>query len=795
MAHDKEVYMLQLSENDKITLKMQQNRPNILWVKLVIDQKEVHRKSCSKDVKERIEAANQFVSNHNELPNKRQMWADLTRLARNKDRSVCGIVVPFIVEQISKKIVSEDADERFIALVLLRNVTFSIFPNKQKMWDCLVELVDDSQDFISYDASSVLSSAFDQVPDKQLAWKNLVGLKNVQHSYARYEVVAVLISSFSQIKDEQQKQKACQDICEFIESHDIITKRAVANSLGDVFTNVPDEQKKQVWDILHTFTKEKDVYIRRAAAKSLGAAFSSIPNKQEAWRDLSRLASANEDSIDVKKMAAISLGLAFSLIPDKEEAYKILIEMSKHDSKDIKVAANYSLGRVHIFKASQADNKKDRGNELKDAIRFFEVVTEDSNYNWINPSRFCLPFYRPYYTIVYDRQEIDKERIDRDLSALKTIIERSMNSKKISKSKNRMLKILEDINVLVTGMEDRDNSKNPDYDVNGEIFGKLKQCCNNITDLIVQIESDVPTAAKIIKEDMKPYRIDIKKIQKEARLLCEEAKGTTLEKPACSVYDTVQKLDVENGEKKTEIFLDTIISELKPIIKQISKAQSINTSKSEEKISIAEEYEKFLNFVSDVRTVGEKLEMFSDFMAYMRTEMAYMRTEMSSMRTELDNIKRMLEETFTDLTETSDKIQNKKEGKALKKLVTRVRRLKDQGDGKAENSLKEFSLKFDSEKNSIIHAIENSDISEKEKVDGIASVRNFSCKNIQNELTNRFNKLTKSMEPIGKEFAQHLTVSLLVEIILDSLRPIISTAIHGAPVVSLIVNMLLEATK
>jgi HEAT repeat protein len=75
---------------------------------------------------------------------------------------------------------------------------------------------------------------------------------------------------------------------------------------------------------------------------------------------------------DVRSWAASALGSAFSQAPDKQQARGDLYRMSNDKDSSVRTYANYSLGRVSIFQASQAEIEEDYKKELKEAIEFFE---------------------------------------------------------------------------------------------------------------------------------------------------------------------------------------------------------------------------------------------------------------------------------------------------------------------------------------------------------------------------------------------------------------------------------------
>ena len=98
----------------------------------------------------------------------------------------------------------------------------------------------------------------------------------------------------------------------------------------------------------------------------------------------------------------------------------------------VRTSANHSLGRISIFKASQAEKEEDYKEELEKAINFFEKAAQESD--TANPSQFCLPFYRSFHTIIFKKQEA-KEEVDKYLAEAKYAL-------KAQRVKNYFLKLL-----------------------------------------------------------------------------------------------------------------------------------------------------------------------------------------------------------------------------------------------------------------------------------------------------------------------------------------------------------------
>jgi hypothetical protein len=109
----------------------------------------------------------------------------------------------------------------------------------------------------------------------------------------------------------------------------------------------------------------------------------------------------------VRRGAAELLGAAFAHVPDKEAAWHDPHRLTGDDNSSVRVNANYALGRVSIFKATEAESEENFSSEIENALSFFEKSSRESSF--FNPARFCLPFYRSFYTITFEKQEAEVE--------------------------------------------------------------------------------------------------------------------------------------------------------------------------------------------------------------------------------------------------------------------------------------------------------------------------------------------------------------------------------------------------
>ena len=70
-------------------------------------------------------------------------------------------------------------------------------------------------------------------------------------------------------------------------------------------------------------------------------------------------------------------------MPDKQQAWNDLNKLTNDEDSDVRAYANHSLGKVSIFKASQAEKEEDYKKELEKAIEFFEKAAQESLYQMV----------------------------------------------------------------------------------------------------------------------------------------------------------------------------------------------------------------------------------------------------------------------------------------------------------------------------------------------------------------------------------------------------------------------------
>ena len=127
----------------------------------MVDQAEIHRKSISDKVGDRIEAVDQLRNNFAILANKEAALQDIHRLMADTNRFVRSEA----------------------ARVLGSNI--NSIQDKDAAWKDLVRLTTDESCFVRSEAAKALGSAFNSVQDKDAAWKDLIRLTGDERSYVR----------------------------------------------------------------------------------------------------------------------------------------------------------------------------------------------------------------------------------------------------------------------------------------------------------------------------------------------------------------------------------------------------------------------------------------------------------------------------------------------------------------------------------------------------------------------------------------------------------------------------------
>ncbi|MBN1761636.1 MAG: HEAT repeat domain-containing protein [Methanomicrobia archaeon] len=372
--------------------------------------------------------------------------------------------------------------------------------------------------FIRWEAAKVLGTAFPHVPDKEEAWADLVRL----------------------IRD------AKSDV-----------KWSITRALGTAFPHVPD--KRQAWEDLHRLTRNTNSDIRREAAGALGTAFPHVPDKRQAWEDLHRL--TRDANSDVQWRAAESLGLAFQHVPDKRQAWADLHRLTRDKYSKVRVSANHALGRVSIFKATEAETEDAFRKEIENAIAFFEASSREA-VTYSNPARFCLPFYRSFYTVTFKKPDAETE--------VQNYLVEAKRAAEGSESKEKLLEAVEN---LAGALREVQDAQKKDLDEIKKHLDLCKQHCDQAAKLLETTEVKAPGATALLRRSVPIIDQRIKEIVREiyqkAVEVCRLTRGTSLENVGYEINQIGKNLllvedsiDLEKGVENLLIVVSDICDKI-----------------------------------------------------------------------------------------------------------------------------------------------------------------------------------------------------------------------------------------
>jgi len=489
----------------------------------------------SRKVNERREAARLISSNIVVLPDKKQAWDDLFQLSKDWDSALQWSAV------------------KVLGLVFSQ----MSYKDKEQAWADLHKLIQDNDPWVRQCAICALISVFPYLPDKKQAWDDLIRLTS-DTAYVQELAAKGLGDVFPQVP---HKEQAWCDLQRLLHSKDAHLKCFVVGAIGDNFIHIPN--KNQAWMELVQLIKSNSYYqavfqrdrstsyVRERALFALIKAFPGLPDKKQAWNDLQQL-THDKDSIMLRRIAYI-LGCVFPYLPDKKQAWSDLQKLTKDGNDLVQAFANYSLGRASVFKATEAQTEDDYKNELENALEFFNKSLMELPYS--NPARFCLPFYRAFYAIVFKK---DKAKTD----AYIYLVEAKLA---IEGSKSRE-KLLEAVENLANALKEVQKVQEIGLDAMKSNLNTYRKYCEQVADLLVTTEERAPRATKLIKMGLpiidKKIKAILWEIEEKARQFCKESKGTSLEKISRNIHEYAKGLE----ETENPIIVMIRLDKLTPLL-------------------------------------------------------------------------------------------------------------------------------------------------------------------------------------------------------------------------------------
>ena len=538
--------------------------------------KDLHRLTQCEDSFVRLGVASAIGTTFQHIPDKEQAWEDLRRLTHDEDSlvrpSAVGALGAAFQHIPDKKQVWDDLhrlvqdEDHYVRSDAARAIgtAFQHVPDKKQAWEDVHRLTQRRDSSIRPNAARAIGFAFQHIPDKKQAWEDLHWLARDEDSYVRRMVVYALGDAFQHIPD---KEEAWQDLHWLTGDEDGFVRLGAARALGSAFQHIPEKDdawndlhrmilnedrniqhhavyalglafphvpdKKQAWKVLHRLTNDKDDGVRRSATDALGSDFQYVPEKEEAWKDLHRL--TGDEDLLVRLGAACALGSNFQHIPEKDEAWRDMIWLTADEDSGVRVSANHSLGRASILKATATETEEDFRKELKNALSFFEKSLKEER--MFNPSSFCLPFYRSFYTVTFEEAGAE--------GAVQKYLAEAKSASEGSKNKETLLEAVEN---LVNALSEA--HKATDFGAMKSDLNAYRQYCDRAADLIGDAEEVAPGAARFLRRGLpiigERIKEIIREIQEKAEAVCRETQGTPLEELGLATARSAQKLPTQD---------------------------------------------------------------------------------------------------------------------------------------------------------------------------------------------------------------------------------------------------------
>ncbi|MFY1110430.1 MAG: HEAT repeat domain-containing protein [Methanosarcinaceae archaeon] len=563
-------------------------------------------------------------------------------------------------EEIHKKCLSDDPKERIEALQQLRD-NFSLIHDKEQAWKDIHRLTNDENNGVRWWAAKVLSCVFKHKVNNEGAWNDLHKLITDQDYDIKCEATITLGSVFSCLPDKQQ---AYDDLHRLTIDEDSYLKEKAVKSLGTAFSYLPDKQ--QACNDFHRLTNDAHRDVRIQVVEVLGSAYPNLPDKQQAYNDLHRL--LNDDNWDVRWKAMDALVSAWPHVPDQQQAWNELIKRTNDEHSDVRIYANHSLGRISIFKASLAENEDDYRKELERAIVFYQVSAQESFCEWLNPSKFCLPFYRSFYTIISAEKKQVKEEVEKYLLEAKNAIKGSENKKLL----------FDAVENLAYALKEVQNLENMDLAAKKGELDFYRKYCEQATELMKNTEKTAPFATATMKKGLpildRKLKSLLEEIQEKAKTACRESQGTDTEEIACAVSREVQKWEIGSQEEMTqniEGLIETFRMRMPHLPGYDHIFEEIEGIRDEK--DLAKQYKIVSTLVGlipifssmpdhviqDIKDIKEKTTSVSDDIKYLQTSVDRLTKsvdELQNPQEYLDTIQRNLEEIKNDIPEMKEKI-------------------------------------------------------------------------------------------------------------------------------------------
>ncbi len=492
-------------------------------------------------------------------------------------------------DEIHRMAHSEDLEERRKALYQLSN-NFSIFYDKALARKDLLALIKDEDWEVRWGAAEALSLAINHVTDKVQATEDILSLTNDENWEVRWGAAEALGSAFTYVTDKNESTKC---LLALTGDEAWTVRLSAVLSLDSAFFYVTDKDQaaKDMLALLNDDYSE----VRKGAAHALTSFFAYIKDKAQATKDM--LALIKDENSDVRKIAAEAVASAFHHLTDKEQATKDLLELTKDEDIDVRAYANHSLGRVYIFKATEAENDEKFKKEFERALEFFEISSREGFSS--NPASFCLPFYKSFYTIIFEKED-PEYKVQEYLDEAKYAVEES-------ESKEKLLEAIENLSNALKEAQKVWYFNEMKSDLNA-----YRRYLDRACELLETTDEKAPGASRLIRRGLPIIDERIKEIiaeiQEKAKALCKQVRDTEYKEIGQQVNNVGQELSKVIDPIRLEKEVSHMLIPLSAMCKKMPEEDR------------GEACEIF-NQINDEQNVEDKLQLISMFLSKISTQM------------------------------------------------------------------------------------------------------------------------------------------------------------------------------
>jgi len=500
------------------------------------------------------------------LHNKRAAWEDLHRLSRDDESEVRRAVAECI------------------------HVSIQHLPEKEIVWEDLLRLVKDDDRDVRRTAAEVLGTVFSYVPPPHLdsATTNILQLCQDKDENIRQGIVYALGNVLPKLTDNSKPWNILHKLSRDNDKH---VREGATEVLGLTFLYNPN--KKAAWDDIHHLTLDPEPIVRKKAGDAIGFAYQNIPEKYSALIDLNRL--SKDKTIEVRQGVAYALANIFPHISTSSIIWKLLDDLKRDKSESVRASAWYAEGRAHIDITVSRRNRLSFKKELEAALDCFERSTREAAI--FHPSRFCLPFYRSYYYILFQPGDntADLQKCFKDAKL-------AITGSEVQEQ------LLEAVQNLATALEEA-NAIN-DTRTQHEILQASRNYIQQAEDILIRTADKAPKATKLIKRGLpiidKEISSKIQEVQKKTESFSDSTKNTLFESVGKETNIEAKKLSI-NNPITLEINLNNVLNKLKvlcgylPIEGHNSYCNKIEDAKSD---TIAVKFDTIIKTFDEFENAG-----------------------------------------------------------------------------------------------------------------------------------------------------------------------------------------------